>query len=94
MTTNTTTRRLSRRILIVVVLHMVVFALTYWLAFAIRADFLIGQHEWKIFAITLPGVILVKTALFYWLGHCHGWWRYVTFSDLSVLLRAATLWLA
>lgn len=91
MTTSTTTRRLSRRVLIVVVLHLVVFTLTYWLAFAIRADFQITNQEWKIFAVTLPGVILVKTAVFYWLGHCHGWWRYVTFSDLSVLLRAATL---
>ncbi len=33
----------------------------------------------------------MKVLIFYASGHYHGWWRYVTFSDLTALMRASVL---
>ncbi len=84
-------QRLSKRALLILTVHAVIFVLVYWLAFGLRYDFAIPQKQLHTFWLTLPALLLLKVAIFYALGHCHGWWRYVTFSDLVLLLRAATL---
>ncbi|MFM8804193.1 MAG: polysaccharide biosynthesis protein, partial [Planctomycetia bacterium] len=39
----------------------------------------------------VAGVVAIKAAIFYWLGHCHVSWRRIAFSDLTALIWAATL---
>lgn len=84
-------RRLSRRAFIVVLLHVAAFLAAYSAAYSLRFDFAIPEKYLLIFWITLPAILTVKTGVFYALGHCHVSWRYVTFSDLAALIRAATL---
>ncbi len=70
---------------------LVVFALVYWLAFALRFDFRIPGEWVEVLLATAPWVLAIKLAVFYATGQCHGWWLHVTFSDLKALLRAAVL---
>jgi len=84
-------QRFSGRVFLVLMLHATVFAGVLLLAFNLRFDFDVPVHLQRLFWMTLPSVVILKTIIFYSMGQCHGWWRYVTFSDLATLLRAATL---
>jgi len=65
--------------------------LVFWLAFQLRFDFHVPQEQAGLFWLSLIWVFSVKLCIFYLTGHFHGWWLYVTFSDLVALLRAAIL---
>jgi FlaA1/EpsC-like NDP-sugar epimerase len=41
--------------------------------------------------VTLPGVVLIQTIVFYFTGHCHRSWYSVSFGDLVALFHSATL---
>lgn len=79
----------SPRFWLLAVGHLVLFTLLYWLAFELRFGFeyikpTIRNELWK----SLPWLLAIKLVIFYTAGHYHGWWRYVTFSDLTALIRA------
>ncbi len=71
--------------------HLVVFAAAYWMAYLLRFDFAIPINVETGFEHTVVWAVGVKLVVFCLLGHFHGWWRYVTFTDLAALLRAAVL---
>lgn len=71
--------------------HLVVFAAAYWLAYLLRFDFAIPTSSYVSFEYTVVWAVGVKLVIFCLLGHFHGWWRYVTFTDLAALLRATVL---
>lgn len=71
--------------------HALVFWLVYWLAFQLRFDFHVPREYVVLFWFSLLWVFSLKLGIFYLAGHFHGWWLYVTFSDLAALLRAAVL---
>ena len=71
--------------------HSGLFVLAYWMAFCLRFDFAVPADSREVFWMTLPWVLAAKLAVFFFSGNYHGWWRYVTFADLVVLLRAAGL---
>ena len=83
--------RFTKRVFAIVVLHAVVFALAYRLSYGLKFDFAIPDKVVDQFWLTLPAILIIKLTIFYALGACHGWWGFVTFSDLGVLLKAATL---
>ena len=72
-------------------LHALVFAVVYGLAFFVRFDFRFESNWLAIYAATVLGVVAVKAAIFYGLGHCHASWRRTSFSDLTSLVWASTL---
>src|SRR2546425_1169445 len=82
---------LSKRGFLLAVLHVVVFASSYWLAFALRFDFELPLHEKQLLMLTLPWVVALKLSAFYLAGNFHGWLRHVTFSDLIAILRASVV---
>jgi FlaA1/EpsC-like NDP-sugar epimerase len=71
--------------------HTAVFAFSYWIAFGLRFDFQIPSQIVSRMWASLPAVLVAKLAVFYLMGHFHGWWRYVTFADLTALVRASLL---
>ncbi len=91
MTGTTTSKRLTKRAVLALAIHAGVFALCYWFAFGLRFDFEFTDDLRTIFWLSLPAVLLTKLVVFYALGHCHVSWRYVTFSDLALLLRASVV---
>jgi FlaA1/EpsC-like NDP-sugar epimerase len=74
-----------------VIVHVLVFALIYLLAFVVRFDGAVPPQMWQRALQTCGAVIAVKLAVFLLRGGCGGWWRYATLADLSVLVEAATL---
>ncbi len=74
--------------------HLVLFALVYWMAFLLRFDFAIPADDIKVFWGTLALVLGIKFVVFLIAGQYDGWWTYVTFGDLIALVRytvAATI---
>ena len=65
--------------------HTAIFALAYWLAFLTRFDFATPSH-WQLFFIqTLPIVVGIQLASFFFFDAFNGWWRYFTFRDVTSL---------
>jgi FlaA1/EpsC-like NDP-sugar epimerase len=94
MSTKFLPKRLTKRAFAALVLHVVVFAFLYWLAYGIRSEFSISPEDWLTMWVTMPLVVLIQTLVFYYAGHCHRAWQRVSFSDLLMLLQSATLsWL-
>ena len=71
--------------------HILVFMASFWIAFGFRFDFSIPEQMYLRLLSSLPTIVFIKLAIFYSMGHFHGWWRYVTFSDLASLLKASVL---
>jgi len=91
MSTSLIPQRLTTRAFLGLLVHAVTFLAVYWLAYSIRFDFTIPRDEWPVFWLTLPGVMIVKLAVFYSSGHCHRSWRYVSLSDLGALIQATVV---
>jgi FlaA1/EpsC-like NDP-sugar epimerase len=79
------------RIVVLVAVHLAVFAAALILSFLLRFDFRVPPHMEAILWHSLPWVALVKLTIFCLTGNFFGWWRYVTFADLSALLCASAL---
>ena len=82
---------LKYRILLLATGHLLAFALSYWIAFGLRFDFQIPPQMMGRMLASIPVIAVVKLVVFFFMGHYHGWWRYVTFSDLASLLKATVL---
>ncbi len=87
----TSPRWYIRRSILVVGIHLAAFTVAYWSAFALRFPVPFPYDLGIYFFVTLPGVLLIKSMIFYALGQYRLSWRSVTFSDLASLLKAATL---
>jgi len=84
-------QRLTKRAFAALLLHFVVFAALYLLAWALRTNLVFSQGDLITMWVTLPGVVLIQTGVFYYAGHCHRSWYSVSFSDLVMLFHSATL---
>ena len=71
--------------------HGVVFAGVFWFAYLLRFDFDIPEKDLRVISAALIWVIGLKLLVFCLLSQFHGWWRYVTFADLTSLLRAVVV---
>ena len=79
------------RVPILVVGHLVLFCLIYLIALAIRFEKFFPEHNPRLVWFGMPLMAGIKLTVFFLLRNFHGWWRYVTFSDLLSLARAATM---
>lgn len=84
-------RRYGLRVALLAVGHLLIFSAVFYTAILLRFDFAPPKWANDVFLIRLPILLAIKLAVFHICGHFHGWWRFVTFSDLTVLLRAAVL---
>ncbi|MFM9194582.1 MAG: polysaccharide biosynthesis protein, partial [Planctomycetia bacterium] len=84
-------RRINQKAVVLLCLHAAIFTLVYWFAFFVRNDFSVSEEWGATYLATVAGVVVIKAAIFYWLGHCHVSWRRIAFSDLTALIWAATL---
>ncbi|MFK8115157.1 MAG: polysaccharide biosynthesis protein [Rubripirellula sp.] len=84
-------RHLPKRIYVLVIVHMAMFALSYETALRLRFDMAVPVEARNFFWKTLPWLLGFKLMMFHYVGSLHGWWRYITFTDLAALLRVSTL---
>ncbi len=76
------------RICLLAIAHSIVFVAVYWFAMLLRWEFQPPPRMVDLFLRSVPWFIAIKLPVFFLLGHYHGWWRYVAFSDVSALIRA------
>ncbi len=76
---------------VMVVLHTILVAAAYLLAFQLRFDFRLPFAEWHRFLTTLPALVAVRMAVFAWFHLYEGLWRYVSMRDILTILKAVTL---
>ncbi|MFK7819099.1 MAG: polysaccharide biosynthesis protein [Planctomycetaceae bacterium] len=84
-------RHRGLRICLLAIAHSIVFIAVYWMALLLRFDFRPPHHMLELYVHSVGWFVIVKLPIFYMLGHYHGWWRYVAFSDVSSLLRAVAI---
>jgi FlaA1/EpsC-like NDP-sugar epimerase len=84
-------RHKGLRICLLAIAHSIVFVTVYWLAMLLRFDFQPPPHMVDLYLQSVGWFAIVKLPIFFLLGHYHGWWRYVAFSDVSSLLRAVAI---
>jgi FlaA1/EpsC-like NDP-sugar epimerase len=84
-------RRINSRAIRLLLVHAVIFALAYFLAFFTRNEFEVERWWLEPYAKTVAIVVGVKLIVFYALGLCHVSWGRVAFGDLTSLLWASTV---
>lgn len=78
----------SPRAWFLAVVHAVILTTAYWSAYIIHFEPPLSPKTFATFCNTVYWVVGIQLAVFCLAGQFHGWWRYVTFSDLTSLLRA------
>ncbi len=82
---------LRHRRSLVVSSQLVLVVLSYLLSFLLRFEFdLTAQDRWPLntFLKTLPLLLLLRAATFYYWDLYRGWWRYVSMDDLLAIIKA------
>lgn len=65
-------------------------ALSYVLGFWLRLNFRFPEAETGALLRSLPIVLVIRTAVFFWYGVYRGVWRYTTFDDLLRIVKAVS----
>jgi len=82
---------LRRRRTLIITSQLVLVVASYLLSFLLRFDFdLTTQNNWPLntFLKSLPLLLLLRAAAFYYWDLYRGWWRYVGMSDLLDIIKA------
>lgn len=77
------------RIVALLIIHSAAFSAVLYFAFLLRFDFDIPLRQIERFKESIAVLVGIKLVVFYFLGSFFGWWRFITFSDLVAILRAA-----
>ena len=71
-----------------VLLDVILIALAYWSAYAIKFEPFSDSPAWKLFLRTLPVLVVVRLAAFLVFGVYRGIWRYTSMDDLLTFAKA------
>ena len=72
-------------------IDLIFICLAYFLAYALRFDWKIPHADFRIFAITLPIVLLTRISIFLYYKVYRHIWKYVSINDLIILIKACLL---
>lgn len=76
---------------LIVLTHVVLISAAYVFAFYIRFEFKLQGEYIPLILRTLPGLILIKAAAFYYFNLYTGLWRYVSMDDLMQIIKATVI---
>ncbi len=82
---------LKYRRIAIILAHAFFFMAAYVLSYMLRFDFFLPEDPARLLAISLPVVIIVKLVVFEMFALYQGWWRFVSVSDLSQIIKASIL---
>ena len=80
---------IHHRLPFLILFQISLLVLAYAGSYLLRFEGLIPQKYYDTMLRTLPHFVLVQGAVFYFLGLYRGLWRYVGFTDLRNIIRAA-----
>jgi FlaA1/EpsC-like NDP-sugar epimerase len=79
-----------RRVLVVLV-HLGLWAAAFVGSFMLRFDGRIPTQFWALIGVWLPATLAIRTAVYFYFGMFHGLWRYTGARDLVTLFQAASV---
>lgn len=82
---------LSRRRIAEILIDVFLIALAYFSAYLVRFEAQFDQFYFQQFVTTLPWVIMIKFAVFYYIGLYKSVWRYISVRDMMDILKAVVL---
>ncbi len=82
---------LRYRTLFVVVSQISLILAGYFVAFVLRYGSFLDSYGITYFWLTVPWILAIKAAVFYYYDLYRGWWRYVGMNDLMDIFRASTV---
>lgn len=82
---------LKYRKIFIILNHGVLFVLAYVLSFVLRFDLSVPETYEQILITSLPFIILLKILIFEFFSLYQGWWRYVSVSDLTQIIKASVI---
>jgi len=82
---------IHHRLPFLILFQIILLVLAYVGSYLLRFEGLIPQKFYNTMLLTLPHFVLVQGLVFYFLGLYRGLWRYVGFTDLRNIIRAALI---
>ena len=79
------------RLPLLMLFHLGIFSFVYWASLVVRFESWFPSHSPRHFWLGVPLVASIQLAVFYFTKNFHGWWRYVTFSDLVSTAQSAVI---
>jgi FlaA1/EpsC-like NDP-sugar epimerase len=76
------------RRLVILVLHLALIPVAYWIAFLLRFDGEVPPDYARVYWLTLPLLLALRLGAFLIFRQFRGWWRYVGMHDLAALVNA------
>ncbi len=70
---------------------LIFIAVSYISSYYLRLNFQPREAEVSVMLLSLPIVLLIRTALFYHFGLYRGVWRYTTFDDVVRIVKAVSI---
>ncbi len=70
---------------------LIFIAASYLLSYYLRLNFQPREAEVSVMLLSLPIVLVIRTALFYRYGLYRGVWRYTTFDDVVRIVKAVSI---
>jgi UDP-GlcNAc:undecaprenyl-phosphate GlcNAc-1-phosphate transferase len=64
---------------------------SYILSYYFRLNFQLREAEFSVMLVSLPIVIVIRTAVFYYYGLYRSVWRYTTFDDVIRIVKAVSV---
>lgn len=81
----------SRRRIFEMLIDIILFSIAYFSAYLVRFESTIPDNFINTYVNSLPWVIVIKCAIFYYMGLYRNIWRYVSIRDMVDIIKAATL---
>jgi len=81
----------NRNFWIILVIDVGLVCASYVLAYIIRFEGDIPPEQMALLLQTLPGFVLLKIAVFAWIGLYRGMWRYTSIADLVNIITATVI---
>jgi FlaA1/EpsC-like NDP-sugar epimerase len=78
----------SKNFYLVFVIDILLVTLSWWLAFAVRLDFVIPDHYHKALWQLIPLILIVKMVVFFSFSLYQGMWRFTSLFDLVNVVKA------
>jgi len=82
---------IRKNFLLVLGIDALLLAASWYTAHLVRFDFAIPEVHWISFKKVLPLLLIVKLVCFYMFDLYRGMWRYTSVSDLSNIIKAASV---
>jgi len=76
---------------VIVGIDVVLVCASYGLAYLIRFEGSVPPEQMEMLMQTLPWIVPLKIAVFFWLGLYRGMWRYTSIADLINIIKATVI---